>query len=183
MDRGSRSLPRSLSFSVLLPRSPLFCRPPSCPLPPFPRPSFSCPPCHLLRTIAPSTTSSTTDAFDLSSLPMDYASRSYLCSSCATSTPPVLTRYGSISIENPIATCFFTAKRAAFLSKRETVDDKNRSSDDDNDDEPFEIRNENEQLGESSRSWDTRRDRSARTRSAISRERRYLLCTLSFYVL
>lgn len=183
MDRGSRSLPRSLSFSVLLPRSPLFCRPPSCPLPPFPRPSFSCPPCHLLRTIAPSTTSSTTDAFDLSSLPMDYASRFYLCSSCATSTPPVLTRYGSISIENPIATCFFTAKRAAFLSKRETVDDKNRSSDDDNDDEPFEIRNENEQLGESSRSWDTRRDRSARTRSAISRERRYLLCTLSFYVL
>lgn len=152
MDRGSRSLPRSLSFSVLLPRSPLFCRPPSCPLPPFPRPSFSCPPCHLLRTIAPSTTSSTTDAFDLSSLPMDYASRSYLCSSCATSTPPVLTRYGSISIENPIATCFFTAKRAAFLSKRGTVDDKNRSSDDDNDDEPFEIRNENEQLGESSRS-------------------------------
>lgn len=183
MDRGSRSLPRSLSFSVLLPRSPLFCRPPSCPLPPFPRSSFSCPPCHLLRTIAPSTTSSTTDAFDLSSLPMDYASRSYLCSSCATSTPPVLTRYGSISIENPIATCFFTAKRAAFLSKRETADDKNRSSDDDNDDEPFEIRNENEQLGESSRSWDTRRDRSARTRSAISRERRYLLCTLSFYVL
>lgn len=183
MDRGSRSLPRSLSFSVLLPRSPLFCRPPSCPLPPFPRPSFSCPPCHLLRTIAPSTTSSTTDAFDLSSLPMDYASRSYLCSSCATSTPPVLTRYGSISIENPIATCFFTAKRAAFLSKQETADDKNRSSDDDNDDEPFEIRNENEQLGESSRSWDTRRDRSARTRSAISRERRYLLCTLSFYVL
>lgn len=155
MDRGSRSLPRSLSFSVLLPRSPLFRRPPSCPLPPFPRPSFSCPPCHLFRTIAPSATSSTTDAFDLSSLPMDYASRSYLCSSCPSSTPPVLTRYGSISIENRIATratCFFTVKRAAFLPKRESVDDKNRSSNDDNDDEPFEIRNENEQLGESSRS-------------------------------